>query len=90
MPGEGICKWRRAELEAFREFYNKGKIIVKFPAQQLVTILSKLRSPEKVDAGDLAVERLLDTYVRMYASGQTDVPSSKGTRRKKRKGRAEV
>ncbi|SDK16233.1 hypothetical protein SAMN04487784_1302 [Stenotrophomonas pavanii] len=81
---------RGAELEAFREFYNKGKIIIKFPAQQLVTILSKLRSPEKVDAGDLAVERLLDTYVRMYASGQTDVPNSKGTRRKKRKGRAEV
>ena len=76
---------RGAELDAFREFYSKGKLIIKFPAQQLVTILSKLRSPEKVDAGDLAVERLLDTYVRMYASGQTNVSNSKGTRKRSRK-----
>ncbi|QNH22930.1 hypothetical protein HEP73_03879 [Xanthomonas sp. GW] len=73
-----------AELEAFREFYNKGRVIIKFPAQQLVTILSKLRSPEKIDAGDLAVERLLDTYVRMYASGQSDVPSSSSTRKRRK------
>lgn len=75
-----------AELDAFREFYNKGKLIIKFPAQQLVTILSKLRSPEKVDAGELAVERLLDVYVRMYAAGQSDVASSNQTRRRDRKG----
>ncbi|MFG3448831.1 P-loop ATPase, Sll1717 family [Stenotrophomonas sp. NPDC047960] len=76
-----------AELDAFREFYNKGRVIIKFPAQQLVTILSKLRSPEKVDAGELAVERLLDTYVRMYASGQSDVPNT-ATRKRKRSRRS--
>lgn len=82
-PEVGLRKG--AELDAFREFYNKGKLIIKFPAQQLVTILSKLRSPEKVDAGDLAVERMLDTYVRMYASGQSDVSKSASTRRKRKR-----
>lgn len=74
-----------AELDAFREFYNKGAMIIKFPASQLVTILSKLRSPEKFDAGELAIERLLDTYVRLYASGQTE--SKGGSRKGKRKAR---
>ncbi|TMN19681.1 ATP-binding protein [Pseudoxanthomonas sp. X-1] len=73
------------ELDAFREFYHKGIVVVKFPAQQLVTILSKLRNPEKVDAGELAVDRLLDTYVRMYASGQSDVPNSASAGKRKRK-----
>jgi len=39
-----------------------------------------------VDAGDLALERLLDPYVRLYASGQSDVRRSDSTpRRKKRR-----
>jgi hypothetical protein len=73
-----------AELDAFREFYGKGFLIVKFPAQQLVTILSKLRNPEKFDAGELAIERMLDTYIRMYASGQSDVRVSKSKSRRKK------
>lgn len=62
-----------AELEAFREFYLKGFVIIKLPASQLVTILSKLRSPEKVDAGSKALDKILDHYLRMHASGQSDV-----------------
>jgi len=74
---------RGAELDAFREFYNKDCVIIKFPASQFVTILSKLRSPEKIDAGELALDRLLDTYVRLYASGQ--VESSKKPKKRRRK-----
>jgi len=61
------------ELDAFREFYAKDSLIVKLTAGQLVGILSKLRSPDKSDAGELLLSRLLDTYVRLYAAGQSDV-----------------
>lgn len=61
---------RGNELEAFREYYLKGYLIIKFPASQLVTILSKLRNPEKLDAGSKALDKILDHYIRVHASGQ--------------------
>lgn len=64
---------RGPELDAFREYYAKDSVIVKLTANQLISILSKLRSPDKSDAGELLLSRMLDTYVRMYASGQSDV-----------------
>lgn len=74
---------RGSELDAFREFYGKSQVIVKFPASQLVTILSKLRSPEKYDASDVALERILDTCIRMYAAGQSSVPE-RNTKKRRR------
>lgn len=71
---------RGSELDAFREYYSKGYLIIKFPASQLVTILSKLRNPEKTDAGSKAIHKILDHYIRMHASGQTST-----ARRKRRK-----
>lgn len=65
------------DLECFREFYGKNQVIMKIPASLLVMILSKLRSPEKYDAGNALLEKLVDTYVRMYASGQTDSTNAK-------------
>ena len=76
----GLVKGR--ELEAFREFYLQGKVIVKITASTLTSILSKLRSPAKIDAGDLALDKQLDTHIRLYASGQSDQVSAK-TRKKK-------
>jgi len=73
------------ELEAFREFYQKGCVIVKLTADFLVTTLSKLRSPEKFDAGSNLLDRILDTHVRIYASGQSDVVSRKAANRPKKK-----
>jgi energy-coupling factor transporter ATP-binding protein EcfA2 len=70
-PVAGLQKG--GELDAFREFYAKDSLIVKLTANQVVGILSKLRSPDKSDAGELLLARLLDTYVRMYAAGQSDV-----------------
>ena len=77
----GLVKGR--ELEAFREFYIQNKLIVKVTAATLTGILSKLRSPTKVDAGDLALQHQLDTHIRMYASGQTDTKAAKRTHRKR-------
>lgn len=88
MFGFIICRDKQAglmkgkELEAFREFYLQGKVIVKITATALTHILSKLRSPAKIDAGDLALGKLLDTHIRVYASGQSAVVLAR-TRKKK-------
>ena len=76
----GLVKGR--ELEAFREFYLQGKVIVKVTASTLTSILSKLRSPAKIDAGDIALDNQLDTHIRLYSSGQSDQRTSKPKKRK--------
>jgi hypothetical protein len=76
----GLVKGK--ELEAFREFYLQGKVIVKITASTLTSILSKLRSPAKIDAGDLVLNNQLDTHIRLYASGQGDKLPAKTRKRK--------
>jgi hypothetical protein len=66
----GLSKGK--ELDAFREFYSKDTVIIKITAMQLVSILSKLRSPEKFDAGSVLLGKVLDTHIRLYANGQTE------------------
>jgi hypothetical protein len=79
----GLVKGR--ELEAFREFYSShDKVIIKLTAATLISILSKLRSPAKNDAGDLTLDHCLDTHIRMYANGQSDRPQAKGNRRRRK------
>jgi hypothetical protein len=82
-PVSGLQKG--GDLDAFREFYAKDNLIVKLTAGQLVNILSKLRSPDKSDAGELLLARLLDTYVRLYATGQSDVAVGERSRKKRGK-----
>lgn len=78
---QGLVKGR--ELEAFREFYLQDKLIIKITANALISILSKLRSPNKIDAGDVALDHLLDTHIRLYSSGQSEAPRqrARGVRR---------
>ena len=76
----GLVKGR--ELEAFREFYLQDKVIVKITASTLTSILSKLRSPAKIDAGDIALDNLLDTHIRLYSTGQTDKTSTRSRRKR--------
>lgn len=71
----GLVKGR--ELEAFREFYLQRKVILKLTASGLISVLSKLRSPTKTDAGEQLLNSMLDTHIRMYASGQLESKSSK-------------
>jgi hypothetical protein len=59
------------ELEWVREMYQKHHIlVVKLTGPFLCSILSKLRSPQKHDAGDHLLNKLLDTYSRRYVEGQ--------------------
>ncbi|WP_076882965.1 P-loop ATPase, Sll1717 family [Burkholderia pseudomallei] len=72
-----------ADLDAFKDFYQSHKsMIVKITASLLVSILSKLRSPQKYDAADEQFGRHLDTHIRLYASGQSDASPAKKRRRK--------
>ena len=61
------------ELEWTRELWNKHRVLViKLTGNYLCSLLSKLRSVErilKVDPCDQAVNKLLDTYTRLYLSG---------------------
>lgn len=72
-----------ADLDAFREFYQSHKsMIVKVTASFIVSILSKLRSPQKYDTADEQLERHLDTHIRLYASGQSDALPAKNRRKR--------
>lgn len=73
---------RGKELEAFREFYFQDKVIIKISVSTLTSILSKLRSPTKIDAGDITLGNILDTHIRLYANGQTDKNAPKSKSRK--------
>lgn len=58
---------RDRELAWIRELRNDhNKVVVIVPAKFLVAQLNKVRSPAKHDAGDEAMAKLLDQYVRTY------------------------
>lgn len=72
-----VCRSKNIELDgtesaAFREFYKSesGHMIVKLTANWLYAALGKLRSPQKHDFADLQLSKLLDEYIRVYASEQ--------------------
>lgn len=69
------------ELEAFREFYSQNKVVLKLTVSTLINILSKLRSPEKLDVPNLVLGKSLDTHIALYANGQTE--NLTGSRNKK-------
>lgn len=56
------------ELDWAQELYfNQGKkIVIKLSEKYLVKHLSKLRSPQKHDATEKELNKLLDTYLRQY------------------------
>jgi len=60
------------ELAWIRSIYNDHKkVIIKISAKFLADIMSKLRNPQKHDAGDIALSSLLDTYERLYFGQQS-------------------
>lgn len=55
------------ELAWVRELkHQHSKVVLLLPAKYLVSLLYKLRNPAKHNAGDVALDGLLDTYVRIY------------------------
>ena len=78
------------ELQAAKEIYDKHeKLIVKVTAKFLAGLLSKARSPQKHDEGNVRLNKLLDTYVRLYMSGG-GVAARKNTRRKRKRKAGDV
>ncbi len=58
------------ELDWTRELFNKHRIlVVKLTGGLLTSLLSKLRSPERVDPGEQAIGKIIDNYIRLYLSG---------------------
>ena len=72
------------ELDWVREMHaSHKKLIIRITAKFLQKLLGKLRSPEKHDAVDKAINSLLDRYERTYLSLQSTMgPRTKGTSRK--------
>ena len=63
---------RDKELAWIRSIFNDHKkVIVKLTGKFFCDILSKLRNPQKHDAGDIALSSLLDTYERLYFGQQS-------------------
>lgn len=56
------------ELDWTQELYfnSNKKIVIKLSERYLVKHLSKLRSPQKHDAANIELNRLIDTYIRQY------------------------
>lgn len=60
------------ELDWIREIHtNHKKLIIKLNATFLSKLLSKIRSPQKHNAPDQAIQSVLDRYSRLYLSGAT-------------------
>ena len=71
------------ELDWTRELYDgHGKLVVRLSEKFLRTRLSKARSPRKHDEAGAQLSKIIDSYVRLYVSGNT---SSVKTRRRLRK-----
>ena len=67
------------ELDWVREMaLTQGKLVVKLTGSTLCRLLSKLRSPEKHDAIDKALNNILDTYERVYLSLKSTRLAKKG------------
>lgn len=62
---------KHKELAWVRSIHSDHKkVVIKLTAKFLADILSKLRNPQKHDAGDIALSSLLDTYERLYFGQQ--------------------
>ena len=71
------------DVEWVREMHaNHGAIIIKLTGKFLANLLYKLRNPQKHDAVNDALHRLLDTYTRLYLAGQTMSPSTDKKRKR--------
>ncbi len=69
------------DLNWFKEMHAGHKVmIVKLTGKFLWGILAKIRSPQKHDAGEDQLHKLLDVYARLYIGNSANVP-----RRDKRK-----
>jgi hypothetical protein len=68
---DSVDLYANKDVEWVREIYaNHRVLIIKLTGKFLSNLLDKLRNPQKHDAINNAVHRLLDTYTRLYIAGQ--------------------
>ena len=69
---ESVDLYADKDVEWVRELYQVHEVLViKLTGKYLCKLLDKLRNPQKHDAVNNDIHRLLDTYTRLYISGQT-------------------
>lgn len=74
------------DLEWVREIYSSQKVLViKITAKLLVKLLNKLKKPQKHNAVDDELHRLLDIYLRLYIHGQAKARVEKKNKRQLKK-----
>jgi hypothetical protein len=86
---ESVDLYARRDVEWVRDIYAKDRsLIIKLTGTFFRRLLNKLANPAKLDYVDDSIHRLLDTYTRLYLSGQTARVSEQGkhlSRKKRRK-----
>jgi hypothetical protein len=50
-------------------FHRNNVLIIKMTGSLLSSLLSKLRNPEKLDPGEVSINKTLDKYTRLYMAG---------------------
>lgn len=85
---ESVDLYSEKDVEWVREMYaNHQVIIIKLTAKFLANLLDKLRNPQKHDAVNDAIHRLLDTYTRLYLAGQTAASDVRNRKRRHKQSR---
>ncbi|MEX0899851.1 MAG: ATP-binding protein [Gammaproteobacteria bacterium] len=88
---ETIDLYAKKDVEWVRDLYAQHRIlVVKLTGQYLSKLLDKLRNPQKHDAVNDAIHKVLDTYTRLYIAGQTDTKDSGCVGKKKSKKQGKI
>lgn len=88
---ETVDLYSGRDVEWVRELYlSKNIIVIKLTGRYLARLLGRLKNPQKHDAVNDALHKLLDRYVRLYLAGQkmpmpTKVKGRRKMTRKRRK-----
>ena len=84
---ESIDLLKGKDVDWVRQMYsNHNVLIIKLTGKHLSKLLDKLRNPQKHDAVNNALHKLLDTYTRLYIEGQTSPSKGESKKRKRSKG----
>ena len=75
------------ELGWVKEMYDKhsGVLIVKLTGAFFASLLSKLRNPQRHDEASIRLNKLFDTYTRLYLAGRVPTPKGGGRPRQRRR-----
>ena len=84
---KGIELSKDKEVNWVREMYDKhdGVLIVKLTGSFFTALLSKLRNPQRHDEANIRLNKLLDTYTRLYLAGRVPTPKGGGRPRRRRR-----